>query len=101
MNFVEHKKSAENALTLAREKILSKKYDIIILDEINYAINLKLLSTITNLNYSNVRPKQTSIVLTGNYAPNEIIKVADLVTEMNDIKHPYQKGIKAKRGIDY
>ena len=45
MNIVEHKKSAENALILAKEKILSKKYDIIILDEINYAINLKLLST--------------------------------------------------------
>lgn len=99
--FVEHKKSAENALTLAKEKILSKKYDIIILDEINYAINLKLLSTNQVLELLNVRPKQTSIVLTGNYAPNEIIKVADLVTEMNDIKHPYQKGIKAKRGIDY
>jgi cob(I)alamin adenosyltransferase len=40
-------------------------------------------------------------VLTGNYAPNAIIKVADLVTEMNEIKHPYQRGIKAKRGIDY
>jgi len=99
--FVEHKKSAENALSLAREKILSKKYDIIILDEINYAINLKLLSTNQVLELIKERPKQTSIVLTGNYAPNEIIKVADLVTEMNDIKHPYQKGIKAKRGIDY
>ncbi|MGZ5471882.1 MAG: cob(I)yrinic acid a,c-diamide adenosyltransferase, partial [Nitrososphaeraceae archaeon] len=77
------------------------KYDIIILDEINYAINLKLLSTNQVLELIKVRPKQTSIVLTGNYAPNEIIKVADLVTEMNDIKHPFQKGIKAKRGIDY
>jgi cob(I)alamin adenosyltransferase len=48
-----------------------------------------------------IRPKQTSIVLTGNHAPNEIINIADLVTEMNEIKHPYQKGIKAKRGIDY
>src|SRR6188472_1985710 len=99
--FVEHKKSAENALTLAREKILSEKYDIIILDEINYAINLKLLSTNQVLELLNVRPKQTSIVLTGNHAPDEIIKAADLVTEMNEIKHPYQQGIKAKRGIDY
>ncbi len=88
-------------MTLAKEKILSKKYDIIILDEINYAINLKLLSTNQVLELIKERPKQTSIVLTGNYAPNEIIQVADLVTEMNDIKHPYKKGIKAKRGIDY
>jgi cob(I)alamin adenosyltransferase len=100
-DIVEHRKSAEDAFILAKEKILSKKYDIIILDEINYAINLKLLSTNQVLELINIRPKQTSIVLTGNYAPNEIIKVADLVTEMNEIKHPYQQGIKAKRGIDY
>jgi cob(I)alamin adenosyltransferase len=97
----EHRKSAEDAFILAKERILSKKYDIIILDEINYAINLKLLSTNQVLELIKIRPKQTSIVLTGNYAPNEIIKVADLVTEMNEIKHPYQQGIKAKRGIDY
>jgi cob(I)alamin adenosyltransferase len=100
-DLVEHIKSAEDAFIIAKEKILSKKYDIIILDEINYAINLKLLSTNQVLELINIRPKQTSIVLTGNYAPNEIIKVADLVTEMNEIKHPYQQGIKAKRGIDY
>jgi cob(I)alamin adenosyltransferase len=48
-----------------------------------------------------VRPKKTSLVLTGNYAPEEIIDVADLVTEMKEIKHPYRSGIKAKKGIDY
>ncbi|HET6800165.1 MAG TPA: cob(I)yrinic acid a,c-diamide adenosyltransferase, partial [Nitrososphaeraceae archaeon] len=48
-----------------------------------------------------VRPKKTSLVLTGNYAPEEIINVADLVTEMKEIKHPYRAGIKAKKGIDY
>jgi cob(I)alamin adenosyltransferase len=100
-DFGEHKKSAKDALILAKEKISSKKYDIIILDEINYAINLKLVSTEEVLELINVRPKDTSIVLTGNYAPLEIIKVADLVTEMNEIKHPYKYGIKAKRGIDY
>lgn len=100
-DFREHKKSAKDALILAKEKISSKKYDIIILDEINYAINLKLVSTEEVLELINIRPKNTSIVLTGNYAPIEIIKVADLVTEMKEIKHPYRHGIKAKRGIDY
>ena len=100
-DFREHKKSANDALILAREKISSKKYDIIILDEINYAINLKLVSTEEVIELINMRPKDTSIVLTGNYAPIEIIKVADLVTEMKEIKHPYQYGIKAKKGIDY
>jgi len=99
--FKEHRKSAQDALILAKEKILSKEYDIIILDEINYAINLKLLSTNQVLELIKIRPKKTSIVLTGNHAPDEIIKAADLVTEMNEIKHPYQQGIKAKRGIDY
>ena len=100
-DFREHKKSANDALILAREKISSKKYDIIILDEINYAINLKLVSTEEVIELINMRPKDTSIVLTVNYAPIEIIKVADLVTEMKEIKHPYQYGIKAKKGIDY
>ena len=100
-DFGEHKKSAKDALILAKEKISSKKYDIIILDEINYAINLKLVSTEEVIELINMRPKNTSIVLTGNYAPIEIIKVADLVTEMKEIKHPFQHGIKAKRGIDY
>ena len=100
-DFREHKKSAKDALILAKEKISSKKYDIIILDEINYAINLKLVSTEEVIELINMRPKNTSIVLTGNYAPIEIIKVADLVTEMKEIKHPFQHGIKAKRGIDY
>ncbi len=96
-DFREHKKSAKDALILAKEKISSKKYDIIILDEINYAINLKLVSTEEVIELINMRPKDTSIVLTGNYAPIEIIEVADLVTEMKEIKHPYQYGIKAKR----
>ena len=100
-DFVEHRKSAEDALILAKEKMISKEYDIIILDEINYALNLQLLSINQVIELIKIRPKQTSIVLTGNYAPDEIIQVADLVTEMNEIKHPYQQGIKAKRGIDY
>jgi cob(I)alamin adenosyltransferase len=100
-DFKDHKKSANDALLLAKEKMASNKYDIIILDEINYAINLKLVSTEEVLELINERPQYTSIVLTGNYAPTEIINAADLVTEMNEIKHPYKSGIKAKKGIDY
>jgi cob(I)alamin adenosyltransferase len=48
-----------------------------------------------------LKPKETSLVLTGNYAPKEIIQVADLVTEMKEIKHPYRLGVKAQEGIDY
>jgi cob(I)alamin adenosyltransferase len=71
------------------------------LDEINYAVKLNLVSLQDVLDIVKVRPKKTSLILTGNYAPEEIIDVADLVTEMKEIKHPYRSGIKAKKGIDY
>jgi cob(I)alamin adenosyltransferase len=82
-------------------RISSGEYDIIILDEINYAVKLNLVSLQDVLDIVKVRPKKTSLILTGNYAPEEIIDVADLVTEMKEIKHPYRSGIKAKKGIDY
>ena len=72
-----------------------------ILDEINYAIKLNLVSVKDVLDIIKKKPKKTTLVLTGNYAPAEIIAVADLVTEMKEIKHPYQLGVKAKKGIDY
>jgi cob(I)alamin adenosyltransferase len=64
-------------------------------------VKLNLVSLQDVLDIVKVRPKKTSLILTGNYAPEEIIDVADLVTEMKDIKHPYRSGIKAKKGIDY
>jgi cob(I)alamin adenosyltransferase len=48
-----------------------------------------------------LKPEKTSLVITGNYAPDSVIAIADLVTEMKEIKHPYQQGIKAKKGIDF
>jgi cob(I)alamin adenosyltransferase len=97
----EHKKIAEEALRVARNKINSKEYDIIILDEINYAINLGLIKLEDVLEIISNKPKNVSLVLTGNYARNEVIEQADLVTEMREIKHPYKSGIKAKIGIDF
>lgn len=76
-------------------------FDIIILDEINYAVHLGLLNLGEVMNIVKNRPKHLSLILTGNYACDEIISLADLVTEMKEIKHPYKKGIKAKRGIDF
>ncbi len=72
-----------------------------ILDEVNYAAKLKLISDQDILDIIAVRPEKTSLVLTGNYVPESVIAAADLVTEMREIKHPYQKGIKAKKGIDF
>ena len=97
----EHKKIAQEALRLSKEKIESQIYDIIILDEINYAINLGLVNLQDVLDIIKIKPSNLNLVLTGNYAKQEIIDAADLVTEMKEIKHPFKSGIKAKKGIDY
>jgi cob(I)alamin adenosyltransferase len=96
-----HQKAAQEAVALARDRLSSGIYDIIILDEINYAMKLNLISVQDVLDIIRKKPKKTSLVLTGNYAPDEVIAIADLVTEMREVKHPYQSGIKAKKGIDY
>jgi len=98
---VEHEKIAKEAIKISIEKIQSGKYDIVILDEVNYAINLNLVKIEDVLNLIKSKPPGIDLVLTGNYAKDEIIELADLVTEMKEIKHPFQRGIKAKKGIDF
>ena len=97
----DHQKIAKEAIRISNEKMQSGKYDIVILDEINYAVNLNLISLDDVLNLIKSKPENVDLVLTGNYAKEEVIEVADLVTEMKEIKHPFQKGIKAKEGIDF
>jgi cob(I)alamin adenosyltransferase len=97
----DHKKNAKEAIRISNEKIQSGNYDIVILDEINYAVNLDLISIDDVLKLIKSKPKRMNLILTGNYARNEVIDIADLVTEMREIKHPFQKGIKAKKGIDF
>lgn len=97
----DHEKAAQAALAEAKERIGSDAYDIVILDEINYAVGLGLVPIEDVLDTVRGRPRRLDIVLTGNGAHDELIKIADLVTEMKEIKHPYRAGIKAKRGIDF
>jgi cob(I)alamin adenosyltransferase len=97
----DHQKAAEDAIEVAKQKIASGNYDIMILDEINYAAKLNLVSQQDILDIIAAKPEKTSLVLTGNYVPEAIMAAADLVTEMREIKHPYQGGIKAKKGIDF
>ncbi|MGH9909417.1 MAG: cob(I)yrinic acid a,c-diamide adenosyltransferase [Nitrososphaerales archaeon] len=97
----DHVAAAKEALRISKEKIASGKYDIVILDEINYAVNLKLISVDDVLELIKIKPKHTTLVLTGNYANEKVIESADLVTEMREIKHPYKQGKKAKRGVDF
>ncbi|MCJ8305538.1 MAG: cob(I)yrinic acid a,c-diamide adenosyltransferase [Nitrosopumilus sp.] len=97
----DHKEIAKEAIKISNEKIQSGKYDIVILDEINYAVNLDLISVEDVLNLIKSKPQKVDLVLTGNYAKDEVIEIADLVTEMREIKHPFQRGVKAKKGIDF
>ncbi len=97
----EHRQAASAALQFAREKMLSGEYDLLILDEINNALNTGLLSLDAVMQFLDARPSDFNVVLTGRGAPPELIDRADLVTEMIEIKHPYQKGIFAQKGIDF
>jgi cob(I)alamin adenosyltransferase len=97
----DHKKVAQEALKIARDKINSRTYNLVILDEINYALNLGLINLQDVLDIISTKPEDVNLVLTGNHAGDEIIEKADLVTEMKEIKHPFKSGIKAKKGIDF
>ena len=97
----EHRAAALSALQFARAKMESGEYDLLILDEINNAISAGLLPLGEALKFLDAKPADFSVVLTGRAAPPELIDRADLVTEMREIKHPYQKGILAQKGIDY
>lgn len=104
----EYKKSCEKAWEFAKETILNKEHDLIILDEINNALHYDLLDKKDVLNfirnYSDKNSDSDSdidIVLTGRYASEDLINLSDLTTEMKEIKHPFQKGRIAKKGIDY
>lgn len=98
----EHRKAAEEGLALAEREMQSGNWDILILDEINNAVDLNLLSKEKVLDLLQATgDKLQAVILTGRNAPQEFIDRADLVTEMREIKHPYQEGMKAKRGLEY
>lgn len=85
----------------AKKLIRSKKYNMIILDEINVAVDFNLINPDELLDLLNQKPKNLEIVLTGRYAHKDIVKNSDYVTEMLEIKHPYQKGVEARRGCEF
>ena len=97
----EHEKYAAEAVKICREKIFSGKYDVVILDEVNYAINLDLIDVQDIIKIIKEKPFELDLVLTGRNVKDEIVELADLVTEMKEIKHPFKSGIKAKKGIDF
>ena len=85
----------------AQEKILSGNYDIVILDEINYALSYEFLPVTDIVDFLKNKPPMLHVILTGRDAKPEIIEIADLVTEMRQIKHPFEQGISAQKGIEF
>ena len=92
---------AEEAWRFASAEILSGRYEMVILDEINYAISYKMLSPEPVVETLKHKPEMVHVILTGRNAHPTLIEIADLVTEMREVKHPYQKGVLAQRGIEY
>jgi cob(I)alamin adenosyltransferase len=99
--FSAHIAAAKEALRTSEKVISSGLYDVVILDEINYAANRKLIGLRAVLGLIRRKPARVALVLTGRGAPQPIIALADLVTEMRKIKHPYDKGMTARKGIDF
>ena len=85
----------------AREAAADRNYDIVVLDEIGIALHYKLIEPAEVLDFLKHKPSGVELILTGRNIPSEFFDLADLVTEMREIKHPYQKGIKARKGIEF
>lgn len=98
---IEHKKAAVDALLFFESELRKNRWDVIILDEINVAVSLKLLPASIVLRALKPVPDDKLVVLTGRGAPNSFIKRADLVTETREIKHPFKKGGLAKIAVEF
>jgi len=96
-----HKEAAEEGWQFMVDELKRKKYNLLILDEIAAALNLHLLSIESIRAFLAQKDSETHVILTGRNMPEELIEIADTVTEMKEIKHAYQKGIDAAPGIDY
>jgi cob(I)alamin adenosyltransferase len=92
---------AKLALSAAREAIFSGRYDLVVLDEVNIAVHYRLIELDEVVGLIETRPANVELILTGRYAKARLIELADLVTEMVKLKHPYDKGIRARKGIEY
>jgi len=92
---------AKLAMSAAREAMLSGNYDLVVLDEVNVAVDHKLIALEEVVRLIEDKPKNMDLILTGRYAEARIIELADLVTEMVKLKHPYDRGVRAQKGIEY
>ncbi|MFH1045483.1 MAG: cob(I)yrinic acid a,c-diamide adenosyltransferase [Candidatus Omnitrophota bacterium] len=95
------KRCAQRGLSLAQEALGCNKFDLVILDEINVALHLQLLACAAVKKILRQAPRKVEIILTGRQAPGEIIKVADLVSKVQEIKHYYKQGKGPRKGIEF
>lgn len=96
-----HREAAQHAISIAKEKLHSGKYDVLVLDEINNALKLNLIDLEQVLEVIRAKPEMTHLILTGRDAHPEIVELADTVSEVNEIKHAYRKGIEPQPGVDF
>jgi cob(I)alamin adenosyltransferase len=97
----EDKALAKRGLELAKEAISSGQYDMVILDEVNIAVDYGLVPLEELVRIIRARPDGVEIILTGRYAHQKLIDLADLVSEIKEVKHYYRKGVQAREGIEY
>ena len=91
---------AKEGLSDIKREMLTNNYDIIVMDEVNIAIHKNLITVDDVIDVLNLRPENTEIILTGRYAHEKLIAIADLVTEMKEIKHYYTQGVMSRAGIE-
>lgn len=92
---------AEKAWQTAVDEVMSDRWDLVVLDEVNYAIHFDMVSVDAVADLIEKRPARLNMILTGRYAEPKLIDLADTVTEMNPIKHAFEKGIRARKGIEF
>ncbi|MBI2832425.1 MAG: cob(I)yrinic acid a,c-diamide adenosyltransferase [Chloroflexi bacterium] len=97
----EEKEQAKLALDAAREAVMSGKYDLVVMDEVNVATSWNLIEVEDVVKLVEEKPQKVELIFTGRYAPDKLVELADLVTEVRKVKHPFDKGIKARKGIEY
>lgn len=97
----EEREQARQALEAARRAILSGDFDLVVLDEVNLAVAWKLVDIDEVIGVIDEKPENVELILTGRRADERLIEKADLVSEMVAVKHPFQKGVKARKGFDY
>ena len=95
------KRMVREAWQASSAEILSGKYDLVILDEINYALHYGFLPVQDVVEFLKKKPEMLHVILTGRNAKTEVIEIADMVTEMHEIKHPFNEGIVAQKGIEF